>query len=450
MFMRLSESIFRLVIFSIILGFTIFIIPNISSAQVFPRIEIPSSMTPVGSGARALGMGGAFIAVADDATAASWNPGGLTQLETPEVSVVGAYFDRTESNNFGTNTSANDEQNIANYNINYLSAAYPFTFLNRNMIVSASHQYLYDFSRELEYPNSYSDISTTYNATGDVHHEGGLSAIGIAYGIQVTPRFSFGITFNFWQDGVYDNELKMDVNERGTGSASGNYYISNIQYIDTYSYKGFNVNMGALWNISNQLTFGLVIKTPFTADLTHKSNLEIEIDFPTVPELNQYYQSTSEDNVELDIPMSYGIGFAYRFSDNLTASFDIYRTEWDDFTLTNEDGDETSPITGEPIEEADIDPTNQIRTGIEYLHITNTYVIPVRGGLFYDPAPADGGSDAFYGYSFGTGFAKGKIVFDIAYQYRFGKDVAEFILEEFEFSQDMREHTIYASIIYHF
>jgi len=448
--MRLSESIFRLVIFSIILGFTIFIIPNISSAQVFPRIEIPSSMTPVGSGARALGMGGAFIAVADDATAASWNPGGLTQLETPEVSVVGAYFDRTESNNFGTNTSANDEQNIANYNINYLSAAYPFTFLNRNMIVSASHQYLYDFSRELEYPNSYSDISTTYNATGDVHHEGGLSAIGIAYGIQVTPRFSFGITFNFWQDGVYDNELKMDVNERGTGSASGNYYISNIQYIDTYSYKGFNVNMGALWNISNQLTFGLVIKTPFTADLTHKSNLEIEIDFPTVPELNQYYQSTSEDNVELDIPMSYGIGFAYRFSDNLTASFDIYRTEWDDFTLTNEDGDETSPITGEPIEEADIDPTNQIRTGIEYLHITNTYVIPVRGGLFYDPAPADGGSDAFYGYSFGTGFAKGKIVFDIAYQYRFGKDVAEFILEEFEFSQDMREHTIYASIIYHF
>ncbi len=56
------------------------------------RLEIPSTFNPVGSGARALGMGNAFIAVADDATAASWNPGGLIQLGCPEVSVVGAFF----------------------------------------------------------------------------------------------------------------------------------------------------------------------------------------------------------------------------------------------------------------------------------------------------------------------------------------------------------------------
>jgi hypothetical protein len=37
-------------------------------------------------------MGGAFIAVADDPTAASWNPGGLVQLESPEVSIVGVAF----------------------------------------------------------------------------------------------------------------------------------------------------------------------------------------------------------------------------------------------------------------------------------------------------------------------------------------------------------------------
>ena len=49
-------------------------------AQPLVRVEIPSSPNPVGSGARALGMGGAFIAIADDATAASWNPGGLIQL----------------------------------------------------------------------------------------------------------------------------------------------------------------------------------------------------------------------------------------------------------------------------------------------------------------------------------------------------------------------------------
>jgi len=74
--------------------------------QALQRVEIPSSPNPVGSGARALGMGGAFIAVADDATAASWNPGGLIQLEKPEISVVGAFVYRNEDNHFGTNPAA--------------------------------------------------------------------------------------------------------------------------------------------------------------------------------------------------------------------------------------------------------------------------------------------------------------------------------------------------------
>ncbi len=68
-------------------------------AQV-PMIDITSTPNPVGSGARALGMGGAFIAVADDATAASWNPGGLVQLERPELSAVGEGFYRAENNKF--------------------------------------------------------------------------------------------------------------------------------------------------------------------------------------------------------------------------------------------------------------------------------------------------------------------------------------------------------------
>src|SRR5262245_37475869 len=44
--------------------------------------------TTVGSGARAWGMGGAFVAVADDATAATWNPAGLAILQRPEITLV--------------------------------------------------------------------------------------------------------------------------------------------------------------------------------------------------------------------------------------------------------------------------------------------------------------------------------------------------------------------------
>jgi long-subunit fatty acid transport protein len=54
---------------------------------VLPFVVAPE---PVGSGARALGQS-AFIAVADDATAASWNPAGLVNLERPEASFVGVW-----------------------------------------------------------------------------------------------------------------------------------------------------------------------------------------------------------------------------------------------------------------------------------------------------------------------------------------------------------------------
>ena len=42
-----------------------------------------------GSGARAAGLGYAFTGIADDATAISWNPAGLTQIYGMEASAVG-------------------------------------------------------------------------------------------------------------------------------------------------------------------------------------------------------------------------------------------------------------------------------------------------------------------------------------------------------------------------
>ena len=64
-------------------------------------------------------MGGAFIAVADDATAASWNPGGLMQLDKPEGSIVGAGFIRDEDLDFGTNPEASGTNSVSKARIIY-------------------------------------------------------------------------------------------------------------------------------------------------------------------------------------------------------------------------------------------------------------------------------------------------------------------------------------------
>lgn len=71
---------------------------------------------------RAMGMGGAFIGVADDATAITWNPAGLYQLERMKASLVTQYYSETtkfESSWF----SFKEESDI--FVVNFASFAFP-------------------------------------------------------------------------------------------------------------------------------------------------------------------------------------------------------------------------------------------------------------------------------------------------------------------------------------
>jgi len=423
--------------------------PLSALGQSIQRIEIPSSPNPVGSGARALGMGGAFIAVADDATAASWNPAGLIQLERPEISVVGAFFHRIEDNNFGTNPEASGEQSVTEANVNYLSLVYPFNLFGHNMVVSLNYQNLFDFTRKWDFSLMQQSIDLSVNRNIDYKQDGNLWALGLAYSLQITPRLSFGFTLNIWEDFLDDNGWEQTTRQSGSGTFMGDPFTLESMSHDDFSFSGFNANLGILWNITDKVTLGVVFKTPFTADLKHKSTSSSSIRFPTNPVLDSSSSSSFDEDEKLDMPMSYGIGFAYRHSDRLTVSADVYRTEWNDFIRKDSQGNKTSPISGLPESESDVDATIQVRAGVEYLFIKPEYVIPLRGGFFYDPAPAEGSPDDFYGFSLGSGIAYGRFIFDAAYQYRFGDNVGTSILQNLDFSQDVDEHTVYLSLVIH-
>ena len=126
-----------------------------ASAQIFSDVQINASPNPVGSGARAQGMGGAFIAVADDATAASWNPGGLIQLERPEFSIVGSYAYRQRHVNSASNPEADGWNSVTREDLNYLSCALPFRAFDKNFVVSLNYQRLYDFYNKLSFDYDY-------------------------------------------------------------------------------------------------------------------------------------------------------------------------------------------------------------------------------------------------------------------------------------------------------
>ena len=65
-------------------GLLALLVPAAGYGQVLTSIEFSFS----NPGARSLGFGGAFVALADDATAAFANPAGLTQLVEPDVTAL--------------------------------------------------------------------------------------------------------------------------------------------------------------------------------------------------------------------------------------------------------------------------------------------------------------------------------------------------------------------------
>ena len=110
----------------------------------------PSIFSPPiarGSGARALGVAGAFTAVADDATAASWNPAGLIELERPEASFMLRETRVVQEHHIDSEFFSVGEDNFDNDNLNYLSAVYPLRLAERNFVFSLNYQEVYDFNQ---------------------------------------------------------------------------------------------------------------------------------------------------------------------------------------------------------------------------------------------------------------------------------------------------------------
>lgn len=441
-------------IFIILFLLTLLAFPNskLQAATLFQQVGIASSPNPVGSGARAVGMGGAFIGIADDATAASWNPAGLIQLEKPEVSIVGEYFYRREEFSSDLRPEINNTGKVDDTNLNYLSATYPFHFY-RNIVASINYQRLFDFKRCFSHRFDFSSAGLDVLQDKSFSQDGSIGALGLAAAIEITPKLSFGATLNIWTDELFwKNGWKEKFLEHAVGTLSGTPVTIDTQITDKYSsFRGINANIGLLWNLNKYLTLGAVVKTPFEASLNHEFNLtQMQTFGPPVNTTITNQQRIVED-VNLDMPLSYGLGLALRFSDAFTIDLDVFRTDWSNFILTDSQGNKFSPIDGRPESQSNVKDTTQIRIGGEYILISQKrkIVVPVRAGLFYDPEPSEDEVKDFFGIAVGSGIAYKRFIFDVTYQLRWGKDIDTGNLIATS-EADVIQHTILASVIIHF
>lgn len=414
--------------------------------------DFSSSMNPVGSGARATGMGGAFIAVADDATAASWNPAGLIHLEKPEVSMVHSYFNRSQTyHSWSHPEMSGSTSDMDADDVNFASVAIPFTFLKRNMVVTFNYQRLFDMTKQESFRYNFEPLDPASTAgTYSFEQQGYIGAFSPAIAIQVLPELYFGATVNIYDDFAGTSRWRNRSHYSEKGTFAGTPYSIESLATEKFSFSGLNANLGLLYTLNGKFSFGFVYKTAFDADVTKESSFESTVAFEGFPP-DITPPDPKTEKLSYSMPASYGLGFAYRHSDSLTVALDVYRTEWSTFAITDSKGVKTNPISKAPLANGKPNDTTQVRLGAEYLFIGDKTVIPVRAGLFYDPEPGNGKINDFWGCSVGSGIAYNNLAFDFSYQYRFGNRVtSDVIIPSGGINMDVTQHTVMTSLIYHF
>ncbi len=179
-------------------------------------------------GPRASGMGGAFVAVANDVTAAYWNPGGLSRLNYNEFNVSHAGW-------------------LVGTSLNWLGFVYK---IDGDNAVAVSVNQLY-YGTE--------DITTALQpmGTGEQWDAQDIS-IGLTYARNLTDRFSIGGTFKYIQQRIW--------------METANSFALDLGLLFTTQYNGLRIGM----NIAN---FGTELKLagedlliPADVDPSHTGN----------------------------------------------------------------------------------------------------------------------------------------------------------------------------------
>ncbi|MGB6336808.1 MAG: hypothetical protein WBG96_14460 [Thermoanaerobaculia bacterium] len=368
-----------------VLLLTVFMVPVAVAGQAGVAFEFSFS----NPGARSMGFGGAFVALADDATAAFANPAGLVQLTRPEVSIdvrrwsYSTPFTHSgrftgEPTGIGLDTETGIRQSRSENDLtglSFLSFVYPrkkwsvavYRHILANFETSSESQGIF-----LEGPGP-ADTFRLFDRQDQTDLE--IVTYGLSAAFQVVESFSLGFGLIYfdgliqggqrqyrWDDESLESYFGMNsfLPERLVGE---NTFAANDSDIGFSA--GFLWHLGANWHLGGFFRQG----ADFQLDVATRGGPASSD--PNLPPGSQFDFTT-----RIATPDVYGGGIAYRSAGGrLTLSF-----EWDHIeysAIFDSLGETTS---GEFIADGD-----EYRLGGEYAFLQSRPLLAVRAGVWRDP-----------------------------------------------------------------
>ena len=381
----------------------IFLTASIFSQNTYDAVRITDHQ--IGFGARSIGMGGAYQAIADDYSAVYWNPAGLAQIRRMEF-WLGISHNRF-SNDIIYQEVASEASNTTT-KFNSIGFVFPVPTYRGSLVFALGYQKFKDFdyinkftglssqgpaegSSRLSFsgvdPNNpeevYDFFGEPVQKTGFVTDEGSLEEWSAAGAVDVSPNISLGasLIFNNGSSDYYDEFTQLD-NQYNFQIYPGDFNEYYEERIISSKYSSFKMRLGSLFHFSRFIRVGLGMEIPqkinVKEDYLLDSNLLFDDGFEeTFDESDQDNTGTYEYDVTVPFRFSGGLALQLR---NILLSGGI---EYIDWTQLEFDSGELTSLNR--YFDSDYRETFKLRVGGE-LSIP-LIASQFRAGLIYDPCP---------------------------------------------------------------
>jgi hypothetical protein len=361
-------------------------------ASFYPKLIFRpiDDLTPRMSG-RAQGMAGAYLALASGAEALAWNPAGMTARET---ATLAADFYSSSSSGSTSGFPLRFEQDlpgtpplfVATYDENLKSryrfgligaSGTPFALAGRAIHVGLAYRrhtnvaYPEEIVSELRFVEGTTTVPVV--VANDNQESGAIEAATFGAAVEVAPGLSLGASANYLT-GSLEADLATFVNVPGAGgqtTAEGSF---------TSDYKGISFEIGGRADVG-PLTVAGWLGLPHTVEVTNGRLESRSIEIPGQP---QFVTVGSLGGYDLDVPLFFSLGAAFRLGSRLTVAADVNSRPWGDAEVSYHDLDvDTSPNATSFYPAKDV---QSFHAGVDYLLVQgNGFSIPVRAGFAYVP-----------------------------------------------------------------